>query len=170
MIKNYVIKLLEQYCRIKKELLVLEYELNHLDLASADEMIEAMTNGAGRCDEWVSGGAISNPTPQIALTYENKYAQLRNDAIMRTKTRMAELTTITRRLEYQVEQLEAYHAALIREHYFEGYSWTELAALKCISKTTLLKQKEAAISSLCEMYELLYQMGLISIPDEKTGK
>lgn len=162
-IRKYVMGLLEQYVAMKREIAVLEYEVNHLDLSSQDDLIEAMTHAGSTYDERISGGGIANPTPQIALSYEKRFDDLRSEAILRAKGRINKLKEITQRLEHQIDQLESHHAAILRNYYFEGYSWAELSALMCISKSTLLKQKESALSCLCEMYKVLHQMGLIDL-------
>lgn len=134
MIRSYVIRLLEQYVSMKREIAVLEYEVNHLDLSAQEEMIKAMTHVGSDYAERVSGGGISNPTPQIALSYAQKFDELRSEAVLRARSRIKELKDTTQRLEYQVDQLEPHYAAVLRNYYFDGYSWADLAALKCVSK------------------------------------
>lgn len=58
-------------------------------------------------------------------------------------------------------KLPPLEAAILKEYYFEGYSWRELQELKGISAKTLIRHRDEAIKQLTGLYEPLAQMGLI---------
>lgn len=126
--KEYVITLLERYNSLRKEIEALEFELENIRMSVPEEMIEAMQFSSPN-GERVSGGTPSDKTPDVALTYRERFSQLTTQAVQEIGFRLAYLSGMIRRLEHSIDMLDAHQAAIIREYYFERYSWRELQEL-----------------------------------------
>ncbi len=158
--EQYVITLLKRYNGLKKEIEALEFEMENIRASVPDEMIDAMQLSTPN-GERVSGGAISDRTPEIALTYIERFSLLTTQAIAEINIRLAYLGGIVRRLEHSIDMLEAHQASIIREYYFERYSWRELQELKGISFKTLIKYRNDGIAALAERYAALARLGVL---------
>lgn len=158
-LRENILYLLEHYNQMKVEMDTLKYELAHLSQLEEFEIIEAMTF-AIPIGERVATSEISDKTTGIALNYQKRMAQLQKDAITEITGRLAHLTATVDRLDFYIGKLPALESAVLREHYFEKYSWRELQELKGISTKTLLRHRDEAIRRLVELYEPLVRMGL----------
>lgn len=163
--QQYVMDLLKNYNQMKQEIEALQYELSRVEAFSADEMIEAMTYSTPT-DERVDSGRVSNKTSDIALTYAQNLAEQKMQMTQQINIRLHWLCETAERLDFYIDSLEAYQASALREHYFDGFSWRELAQLKNISTTTLMKHRDMAIRRLSEKYDTLNRLGVIHFCDK----
>lgn len=159
-LRENILFLLEHYNQMRAEIDTLQYELEHLGQLRDSEMIEAMTFSVPT-SERVSTGGTSDKTTGIALNYQERMTQLQKDAVNEITGRLAHLTTTVERLDFYIGKLPALESAILREHYFEKYSWRELQDLKGISTKTLLRRRDEAVRRLVELYEPLVRMGLL---------
>lgn len=162
--KEYVITLLERYNSLRKEIEALEFELENIRMSVPEEMIEAMQFSSPN-GERVSGGTPSDKTPDVALTYRERFSQLTTQAVQEIGFRLAYLSGMIRRLEHSIDMLDAHQAAIIREYYFERYSWRELQELNGISSKTLIKYRNDGIAALAERYQVLADLGILEALD-----
>lgn len=158
--KKYVLDLLANYKSMKQEIEALEYELNNLGTESEDETIEAMTFSSPN-GERIDSGKISNKTPEIALTYAQRHEELKENTIQEIIGRLRWLRATTDRLDFYIEKLEAHQASILRDYYFEGYTWRELQDLRGITDKTLMKHRDDAIKILIMKYNSLKYVGLL---------
>lgn len=159
-LRQDILYLLEHYNHMRAEIDTLKYELAHLGQLKDAEIIEAMIFQVPT-DERVATSEISDKTTRIALNYQEQMAQLQKDAINEITGRLAYLTATVERLDFYIGKLPALDSAILREHYFEKYSWRELQELKGISTKTLLRHRDEAVKRLVELYEPLVRMGLL---------
>lgn len=159
-LREKILYLLEHYNQMRAEIDTLKYELAHLNQLEDSEVIEAMTFTVPT-GEHVAAGKTSDKTTGIALNYQDRKAQLQKDAVNEITGRLAYLTTMVERLDFYIGKLPALDSAILREHYFEKYSWRELQELKGISTKTLLRHRDEAVKRLVELYEPLVRMGLL---------
>jgi len=161
-LRDYVIYLLEHYNQMKSEIDTLKFELRNLNRMKDTEMIEAMTFSSPLKDgDKVDSGSVSDKTTEIALDYRDRLERLRRDARQVVGTRLSDLCTATERLDFYLSKLPAFQASILREYYFENYSWRDLQELKGISAKTLLRHRDEAINRLAEMYRPLVDTGLL---------
>lgn len=160
-LREKILYLLEHYNQMRAEIDTLKYELTHLSRLEDSEVIEAMTFTVPT-GEHVTAGKTSDKTTGIALNYQDRKAQLQKDAVNEITGRLAYLTTMVERLDFYIGKLPALDSAILREHYFEKYSWRELQELKGISTKTLLRHRDKAVNRLVELYEPLARMGLLT--------
>ena len=160
-LREKILYLLEHYNQMRAEIDTLKYELAHLSQLEDSEVIEAMTFTVST-GEHVTAGKTSDKTTGIALNYQDRKAQLQKDAVNEITGRLAYLTTMVERLDFYIGKLPALDSAILREHYFEKYSWRELQELKGISTKTLLRHRDEAVKRLVALYEPLARMGLLT--------
>lgn len=159
-IKQYVIGLLTDYNSIKQEMDSLQFELKNLEISSDTEMIEAMTFSPPQ-GERVATGKISDKTSGIALTYAERFLEIREQAAHEVNARLWWLTATINRLDYYMDRLPAHQAAVLRNYYFDGYSWREIESLTGVSYKTLAHHKNSAIKALVQSYSLLEKLGVL---------
>ena len=159
-LQEYVIELLKNYNHMKQEIQTLEYELRCLMASSKDEMIESM-NFSPPSDERIQVGGISDKTPMIALNYEQRFTELKQEALNEVIGRLRCLKESVDRLDFYINQLEAYQASILKDYYFEGYSWRELQDLRGVTSKTLMKHRDDAIKALTIRYHNIERIGLL---------
>lgn len=161
-LRDYVIYLLEHYNQMRSEIDTLKFELRNLSRMKDTEMIEAMTFSSPLKDgEKVDSGSVSDKTIEIALSYQEKLERMRKTARQAVSSRLSDLCTTTERLDFYLSKLPAAQAAILKEYYFENYSWRDLQELKGISAKTLLRHRDDAIRRLTDMYRPLADTGLL---------
>lgn len=159
-LRENILYLLEHYNQMRVEIDTLKYELEHLEQLKDSEMIEVMVFSVPS-GEQVSTSGTSDKTTNTALNYQERLAQLQKDAVNEITERLSRLTATVERLDFYIGKLPALESAILREHYFEKYSWRELQDLKGISTKTLLRHRDEAVKRLMELYEPLVRMGLL---------
>lgn len=159
-LRENILYLLEHYNQMRAEIDTLKFELGNLTRIKDSEMIEAMTFSAPS-GERVDTSEVSDKTTRIALTYQKKLTQMQREAMDEITKRLSYLTDVTERLDFYIEKLSSLDSAILKEHYFEKYSWRELQELKGISTKTLISHRDEAVKQLVKMYESLARMGLL---------
>ena len=159
-LRENILYLLEHYNQMRVEIDTLKYELEHLEQLKDSEMIEVMVFSVPS-GERVSISGTSDKTTNTALNYQERLVQLQKDAVNEITGRLSRLTAMVERLDFYIGKLPALESAILREHYFEKYSWRELQDLKGISTKTLLRHRDEAVKRLMELYEPLVRMGLL---------
>ncbi len=159
-LRENILYLLEHYNQMRVEIDTLKYELEHLEQLKDSEMIEVMVFSVPS-GERVSTSGTSDKTTNTALNYQERLVQLQKDAVNEITGRLSRLTATVERLDFYIGKLPALESAILREHYFEKYSWRELQDLKGISTKTLLRHRDEAVKRLMELYEPLVRMGLL---------
>lgn len=160
-LRENILYLLEHYNQMRAEIDTLKFELGNLTRIKDSEMIEAMTFSAPS-GEKVDTSEVSDKTTRIALTYQKKLTQMQREAMDEITKRLSYLTDVTERLDFYIEKLPPLDSAILREYYFEKYSWRELQELKGISTKTLISHRDEAVKQLAAMYEPLLRMGLLT--------
>lgn len=154
--RQYVVGLLKDYNRMKQEIQFLQFELERASVKEDGELIEAMTFSSS-CGQRMRGSNVSDQTPAIALNYDKAHAQMLHDL----SAQLQELKATVSRLDFYIDQLEAHHASLLRDYYFECYSWRELQDIRGVTSKTLMKHRDDAIRALSMKYESIRRIGLI---------
>ena len=167
--KAYVISLLQEYNNMILEMDALQFELKNLAAAKDTEMIEALTFSFPDGDR-VQSGKVTNKTQGIALTYVEKFSELKEQATCEINSRLQWLTVTVKRLDYYINKLEAHQASIIRDYYFERYSWRDLQELRGITYKTLIKYRNDGIKILVGKYQALEQLGLLEDYNTSTTK
>ncbi len=152
--RAYVIGLLESSRKRMQEIALLHYELEHPAHVSRDEVIGAMSLGHG---EGVvrSSGHVSNKTLYIALNYQDKAERMNSDATEGIVERLVDLEHEQERLVYYISFLDDKQETVIRQFYFEGHTWGEIARELHVVPRTVHKIKNRALDRLVAMYKVV---------------
>lgn len=149
--KEYVSKLLENYCACERKIAVLRYELEHPTEVGRSEQIEAMNYGNGD-GAGHSKGHISNKTLYIALNYEEQANQLNAEAAKEIADELFALERGQKKLLYYISLLEKRQAEVVRMVYMEGLSTKKTAELHGLAVRTIERIRKEAVENLAEMY------------------
>ena len=152
-IREHVLTTLKNYRSNLASIEILQFELSMPLRTTGDEVIESMNFAVGDSIGGVKGH-ISDKTAYIALHYHQKEAALNMEAT-------SDLADLLWRLEQERDRLHLYVsfiapelAEVIRLHYFEGKSRSEVCKLTGIALRTYDKRHKDAIAELCRMYAM----------------
>lgn len=161
-IKNYVLKLLKNRNVLEQERKTLLFERTQLERMPESETIESMLYAEGQ-RERVDSSIISNKTLDIALNYKQKHQALKTQALSEIDLRVRLIDNALRRLEFYVDGLEAYQASILRDYYFEGYTWRDLQDLRGVTYKTLIRHRDNGVKALVTRYHSLEELGLLDL-------
>lgn len=150
--KTRVTQLLETYPERKRQIALLHYEMQHTARISPEEMIDGMSLGHSDSMGGSSHGHISNKTMYIALNYQERMERINKESINDIADRLLRLEREQDRIRYYVSLLQGREADVIRQFYFEGCSWEEIAKRTGVALRTIYKIKNRAIDHLAEWY------------------
>lgn len=151
--KKCVQHLLEEYHKNIRKIAQLRYELEHPNLVSPAEMMEAMNFAKGTGEGSRPVGYISDKTLYIAMNYQEAAASLNDESREEIVSKLIPLEREVDRLEHYVQLLPEQQAFLLRRHFFDCVGWSELCSEMRLSPKTLRKLREEAVDALTEMYE-----------------
>lgn len=152
-IKNYVIRELESYPWLLRQIAVLRYEMEHPVHVSAEEMVDAMNYARGDCIR-TAPGHVSDKTFYIAMNYQQKADVANNEISEEISAKLLELERKKNRIEYYVGMLNSRNASVIRLCFFEGKTIEDTAEELGISAKTAQIAKKRAIEELTELFAL----------------
>lgn len=118
-IKNYVIRELESYPWLLRQIAVLRYEMEHPVHVSAEEMLDAMSYARGDCIR-TAPGHVSDKTFYIAMNYQQKADAANNEISEEISVKLLELERKKNRIEYYVRMLNSRNASVIRLCFSRG--------------------------------------------------
>lgn len=160
MIYDYVLNLLKNYNSMKLEQESLQFERSRLEQMKAEETIEAMTF-TSPLTERVDSSGISNKTADIALNYKQCHVELKARLLSEVDSRLHWINDTLERLDFYIDSLEAHQASILRDYYFEGFTWRELQDLRGVTDKTLMKHRDDALKALVLRYSRLKNIGLL---------
>ena len=135
--------LLKNYPEWKKKSTLLEFERSNPSQATEYEVL----GGLALARPLIAGGGmpghISDKTMQIALNFWETTERMNRDTMLDIDQELEILQTRIEKLDFYVSQLEDRQAEVIRGHYFEGKSWSDLQQELHISSRTLSNRRNA---------------------------
>lgn len=158
-LREKIIYLLEHYNQMRVEIDTLKFEMKNLNRMQDEEMIEALTFSAS-LGERVQSSGTSDKTAGIALSYNEKLEQLRNDAKATISARLSALVLTINRLDFYISKLPPVESTVLREYYIENYSWRDLQEVKGVSVKTLIRYRDEALDKLVKLYAPLAKAGI----------
>ena len=159
--REHVLYILEHYNQMKAEIETLKFELHNLEMMKDTEIIEALTFSSS-LSERVDTSTISDKTEKIAISYQEKMLKMKQEAELEITNRLSVLTTETDRLNFYIDKLPPLEASVLKEYYFDKYSWRDLQDLKGISTKTLIRHRDEGLRRLVQLYEPLVRLGLLN--------
>ena len=152
-VKGYVIRELESYPWLLRQIAVLRYEMEHPVHVSAEEMVDAMNYARGDCIR-TAPGHVSDKTFYIAMNYQQKADVANNEISEEISAKLLELERKKNRIDYYVGMLNSRNASVIRLCFFEGKTIEDTAEELGISAKTAQIAKKRAIEELTELFAL----------------
>ena len=162
-IRDYILYVLEHYNQMRAEMDTLRFELQNLNRIEDSEIIESMTFATPQ-GERVNTSERTDNTSRIALAYKEQRNAIQAEAVQELAGHLSQLALEIERLDFYIGQLPPFEASILKEHYFENYSWRELQDLKGISTKTLIRRRDEAVAKLVQLYEPLARIGLLESP------
>lgn len=159
--KRKMIRLLKTYPTNAKKLNLLRNELSSFAQITPEEMLGAMVFAKGENGARPAVGHVSDKTAHIAMSYQQKAAELNKDILDEISAQIWELERKQNRMEYCLAQLPSEQAAVIRGLYFEGQHPRDLAESMHLCERTILRYRDRAVSDLTELYLTLQGAGVI---------
>ena len=149
-IRNKVIERLKSYPELIQKRNILRYELEHPNVVSDEEMLEAMNflKGSGG----IPHGGVSNKTLYIAMNYHEAAASINSEARNDLLERLLPLENEINRLEYYVKMLPEREQSIIRRCYFERARQEAVAEEMDVTAWTVRRCRDQAVDKLTEMY------------------
>ena len=154
--KEYVLRLLENYRDMERQIRLLRYEMEHSSISPEDvieEMAFARGEGAGR-----SPSQVSNKTLYIALNYQEKMDNYNAETTSEIAARLWKLEREQQRLSYFLELLEPRQKEVLKLYYIEKNSWELVAEKMDLTARRAQSIRKMAVESLCEMYALVAEL------------
>ena len=145
---NEVLERLESYRKKEQQIELLRYELQHAKQVSPTELIEAMTFQTRDADSSQTN-LYPKDVPGIALSYQHIAAQLNKEAVGELISRYTALCHERDRLLHYIGLLDKRQQDVIRKHYFEQQSWSEIAASMA---RTVQRTRQQALDELANLY------------------
>lgn len=157
-VREYVLQQLRDHNQIRKEITVLEFELKALLPLDTSDLIESMTF-THPAAEAVQNNNISDKTAVIALNYRHVGQMQSHEAIQPICEQLEIYRLQADRLELYISTLNPEIAAVLRQHYFDGLTWEEIADRSNNCLRTVKNRRERGIERLVELYGKLVSIG-----------
>lgn len=151
--REYVLRELESYPRILRQIAVLRYEMEHPAKVSEEEMLNAMAFARGE-HTGSAPGHISDKTFYIAMNYHQKTEDAKKGISDEIAAKLTELERKKRRIDYYVGTLEPRRAQIIRLCFFEGKTLEKAAEELGVSVKTAQLDRKKALEELMELFAL----------------
>lgn len=152
-IREHVEYLLKNYHEIKRNVEILYFEIERFAGIDYDDVIESM-NYSKPEGERVSTSNISDKTAKIALAFREITDNRNKDTLRDMVKRYYEVKDEIDLIEYCVANLEKRLSEIMRDMFFNRYSWTKLCNKYYVSVAMIGKYRKKAISEIIKMYEI----------------
>ena len=144
---NEVLERLESYRKKEQQIELLRYELQHAKQVSPTELIEAMTFQTRDADGSQTD-LYPKDVPGIAFSYQHIAAQLNEEAVGELISRYTALCHERDRFLHYIGLLDKRQQDVVRKHYFEQQSWSEIAASMDLTPRTVQRTRQQALDNL----------------------
>lgn len=169
-VREYVTKQLKDYREMKQNIHILQFELDALPLHSAseaNELIKSMTF-AHSTEENVQHSQISDKTSSIALNYRAVNFKQMQETRQRIEEQLSIYYLQVTRLETYLAALPEAEANILRQYYFDGITWQEIAQRNNVCLRSIIRRRDHALCQLERYYYRLAELGVLL--DVQTGQ
>ncbi|MDR1329335.1 MAG: hypothetical protein LBK23_07020 [Oscillospiraceae bacterium] len=153
--REKVTAMLKSHPLKKRRIEQLRYELSNPPAVSETELLSSLSVGGAPLDAVPASGQISDRTMLIAMRYGDTARRMNHEAKAQIARELRELEHETGRLEHYISLLDEIQAQIIRLHYLDGKSWSDIQTATELSEKTLIKRCKTGIDSLAEMYAFI---------------
>lgn len=162
-VHEYLAMQLKNYREMKQNIHILQFELDALPIdnnSGCNELIESMTF-AHSTDEIVQHSLISDKTASIALNYHAVNFRQMNEARQRIENQLSCYRLQVMRLETYLAALPEAEADILRQHYFDGTTWQEIALKSNVCLRSIVRRRDHALCQLERYYYRLAELGVL---------
>lgn len=146
-----------EYHNMKKELSVLEFQLQRFQGVSEDDLITAMCFSHPESDERVQTSSLSDKTAKVAINYR-AVAEKENDEwydfLWRRYRYLKEEIDF---FEHGVQNLDGTLADIMADLLKGDMSWDDIQNQYCISRMMITRYRKKALDNLQNLYDLREQ-------------
>jgi len=145
-------QLIKDYPKMKRELLVLKFQLSRFEGITDDDVIESMcySHPGG---ERVQTSSFSDKTAKVAINYQRVADRLNDDYFDYLFRKHEDLKIEIDFLEFSLYGLNGILAEVMTDMIIERMSWDCMAAKYHVTKQMISKYRRKAIRELSAIYE-----------------
>ena len=149
--KGHVEHLLKNYHEIKRDLEIMNFEIEHFTGLSYSEVITALTfsNPDG---ERVQSSSVSDKTARIALAYRESTDKINCDDVLAMVSKYNHQKREMDMLDYCITLLEPRLSEVIKDMIISRLTWKETSGKYNVSQVTLGKYRRKAIEEIVKMF------------------
>lgn len=148
--------MMKEYSNMKRELSILEFQLQQFKGASEDDIIMSMHFSHQEGDR-VQTSTLSDKTASVAMNYKKVLDRENDEWFAFLRNRYHFLREELDFFEHSVEQLEGSLSGIIRDLLNKELTWDYIAGKYHVSTSMISKYKKTALKELNACYELRYR-------------
>lgn len=145
--------IIRDYHKMKKQLNIAKFQLEHFSGVSDDDIIESMSF-SHPVGERVSGGGISDKTAKIAMSLEARKEQLNRDLYDFYYQEYKSLYEKLSFFDYALSQLSDDLPLIMYDLFIQKSTWDDLSAKYHVCNSMIGKYRKKAIKELTDIYEV----------------
>lgn len=146
-------RMFKEYHNMKRELSVLEFQLNHCDGVSADGVIATMCFSYSE-NERVQSSGVSDITAKTALNYRKTTKELNEEWFNYLIGQYVEIKEELDFFEHSIKNLQGDLSGIIWKMVIIKIPWKELAREYHVSEAMIGKYRKKAVKELDAIYKL----------------
>lgn len=149
-------KIFKEYSKWKRDMGILEFELNRFQGVPYDDVIESLCFSNPQGDRVQTSGT-SDKTGRAAIIYRQVKERMDDEWFDFLMEQYKSIKEEREFLEYALKQLSGKLPEMIQDMVMEKLTWRELSGKYDISETMISKYRKKAISKLAAIYQLREQ-------------
>ena len=149
--KKQIESILHNYTTLKREVQVLEFELNRITRNLHPQAIEDRILAHSECER-VSGSHHSDKTANIVIEHIDSQINGEYHAL---RTLISNIQIELQRIEYYLSLIPEKEAEVIRMFYFEKLTWAKITEKALNSQSTMQRLKNSGIEKFSKYYTIL---------------
>ena len=153
--QEYILALLENYNQTSTEISLMRFELQHRTAVSPEDIIEILTFAR---KENIAHQNFPHDVEGIAACFRDISEKINNEVSNEIADRYLSLLRERQRLLHYIGLLTPRQQTVLKEHYFNQRSWTEISNDMGITRRTVYKIRGDAIAELSRLYTFAENM------------
>ena len=142
------------YPNMKKELSILEFQLQQFQGIDENELITAMCFSHPEGDDRVQTSTLSDKTAKTAINYKQAAERENDEWFDFLWNRYNYLKEETEFFEHGIRSLDGRLASIMTDLLAGNMSWDEIQSKYCISRMMITRYRKKALSNLQNLYNL----------------
>ncbi|MCD7752134.1 MAG: hypothetical protein LUI10_10420 [Lachnospiraceae bacterium] len=148
-----IIDLMKQYPEKKQELAVLQVQIKNFKGVTEDEVIDSMQFSSPQ-GERVQSSDISDKTARVAISYRERTKQINDEWYSYLVEQYTTLRDELEFFEFALTQLSGQLSGIMHDLVIGQCTWEQVMEHYHISRKTLWRYRQKAITELDRLYEM----------------